>query len=52
MSDGWLKALREVPDLASGIRVAGMVDLDPTAAKARAEKHGLQVLTGATFRPC
>lgn len=46
MSDGWLKALAEVPDLASEIRVTGLVDLDLATAKARAEKHNLSVAAG------
>ena len=46
MSDGWLTALREVPELASGIRLVGLVDLDLASAKARAAKHNLDVDTG------
>jgi predicted dehydrogenase len=47
MSDGWLKALAEVPELAEGIRLTGMVDLNEAAALARAEKHGLTLATGS-----
>ncbi len=47
MSDGWLKALAEVPELATGIRVTGLVDLDLATAKSRAEKHNLTVATGS-----
>ena len=46
MSDGWLKALAEVPELASGIHLAGLVDLDLATAKARAKKHNLDVALG------
>ncbi|MCW1920384.1 Gfo/Idh/MocA family oxidoreductase [Rhodobacter sp. KR11] len=46
MSDGWLSALRDVPELAAGIRLAGLVDLDLGTAKARAAKHNLDVATG------
>lgn len=46
MSDGWLTALREVPELARNIRLVGLVDLDLATAKARAAKHNLEVATG------
>lgn len=41
MSDGWLNALREVPYLASHVRLIGLVDLNPSMATLRARKHGL-----------
>lgn len=41
MSDGWLRALREIPYLRDNVRLVGLVDLDPSVALARAEKHGL-----------
>lgn len=40
MSDGWLRALREVAFLKDNVRLVGMVDLDPEVAVRRAEKHG------------
>lgn len=42
MSDGWLKALRETPELSDAVRVVGLVDLDQEIARSRAQKHGLQ----------
>lgn len=40
MSNGWLKALKQTPFLASNIRMVGFVDLDPALARARADEHG------------
>ena len=47
MSNGWLTAIRETPALADGLEIAGLVDLDPAVAAARAAGHGLTVPTGA-----
>ena len=41
MSDGWLKALRDVPYLSEKVRLVGLVDLDPAVASMRAQKHAL-----------
>lgn len=40
MSNGWLRALRETPELAASVRMAGFVDLDPAVAQARAAEYG------------
>ena len=41
MSKGWLKALADTPELAAGIKVVGLVDLDLATAQARAAEFGL-----------
>src|SRR5689334_492110 len=38
MSGTWLKAAKEIP----GLRIAGLVDLDPQAAERRAAEFGLR----------
>ncbi|MCC5959039.1 MAG: Gfo/Idh/MocA family oxidoreductase [Rhodobacteraceae bacterium] len=40
MSKGWLQALRDTPFLAQNIRMTGFVDLDESAARARADEFG------------
>ena len=47
MSDGWLAALRDTPELAAAVKLVGLVDIDHDAARDRAAKHGLTVETGA-----
>ncbi len=49
MSDGWLNALREVPYLASHVRLIGLIDLNPSMATLRARKHGLWASPLATI---
>lgn len=44
MSEGWLKALRDVPFLSETVRVVGMVDLDPEVAAKRAAAFGLSTV--------
>ena len=46
MADGWLRALKETPELAASVQLVGMVDLNIDAAKTRAGKHGLTVDCG------
>jgi predicted dehydrogenase len=41
MSKGWLKAIAETPALASEVQIVGLVDLDRSAAEARAAEFGL-----------
>lgn len=47
MAEGWLKALRDTPELAEKVRLAGLVDLNPATAEALAARHDLSVPVGA-----
>lgn len=41
MARGWLNALLEKPELKGRVEIVGLVDLDASAARARAEEFGL-----------
>ncbi|MBX9458375.1 MAG: Gfo/Idh/MocA family oxidoreductase [Rhizobium sp.] len=41
MARGWLKAISDHTDLASRVKIVGLVDLDPTTARKLAEQCGL-----------
>lgn len=48
MADGWLRALRDTPELAAAVRLRGFVDLDPRRASALAARYGwTDALTGS-----
>ena len=47
MADGWLRAIKDTPDLARTVQLVGLVDLNLDAARALAAKHGLSVDCGA-----
>ncbi len=38
MSKGWLRAIKETPALKAGIKVKGLVDVNPAAAEALADR--------------
>ncbi|CAN7601116.1 Gfo/Idh/MocA family oxidoreductase [Rhizobium sp. LjRoot258] len=42
MSKGWLRAIKETPALKAGIKVKGLVDVNPAAAEALAAEFGLE----------
>jgi predicted dehydrogenase len=46
MADGWLRALKETPDLAAKVQLVGLVDLNCDTARALAGRHGLEVACG------
>lgn len=46
MADGWLRALRDTPELAASVQVVGLVDLNPDAAHALAGRFGLTAQVG------
>ncbi len=41
MAKGWLKAIAETPEIRSAVVIAGLVDVNPAAAKALADEFGL-----------
>ncbi|OBZ95195.1 oxidoreductase [Pararhizobium polonicum] len=41
MAKGWLKAIADTPEIRSAVDVVGLVDVNPSAAKALAEEFGL-----------
>jgi predicted dehydrogenase len=43
MADGWLRALKGTPELASTVKIVGLVDLDMATAQALADKFDLKV---------
>lgn len=49
MADGWLRALRDTPDLAKSVQLIGLVDLNPQAAQALADRFGLTVQIGSNL---
>lgn len=46
MADGWLRALKETPELAAGVQLVGLVDLNIETAKALAGRHGFDAVCG------
>ncbi|WP_283094800.1 Gfo/Idh/MocA family oxidoreductase [Loktanella sp. SALINAS62] len=40
MSQGWLRALNDTPELAENVQISGFVDLDPALARSRADASG------------
>lgn len=46
MSEGWLRAIRDTPDIAGALRLTGFVDIDPAAAAARAAEFAPDAATG------
>jgi len=48
MARGWVKALREQPDLIGRVELVGLVDLDLDAAKALGDAFGLENVTTGT----
>ena len=46
MADGWLRALKETPELVASVQVVGLVDPNLATAQALAERHGLDVECG------
>src|SRR5690242_9814332 len=49
MSKGWLRAIKETPDLAEAIQVVGLVDVNPAAAEKLAEEFGLSAARIGTY---
>ncbi|GHC51421.1 Gfo/Idh/MocA family protein [Neogemmobacter tilapiae] len=46
MADGWLRALKETPELTAAVQLVGLVDLNIDTAKALAARHGLDAECG------
>jgi predicted dehydrogenase len=46
MADGWLRALKETPELTAAVQLVGLVDLNIDTAKALAARHGVDAECG------
>lgn len=47
MARGWLRALRDTPELSGRVEIVGLVDVEENAARALAQEFSLSVPTGA-----
>ena len=50
MAHGWLRALRDTPELAAKVKLVGLVDLNADTAKALASSFGLTVKIGSDLK--